>query len=137
MCAKFNSLFTDHVERADTRKMLKQKRKSSQSQESGGRRKTRRKGEATSNPAEAVDWDGFSIPVVPEEKGATVEVPVESKQQVTDASSEKAKLYRPPTHDELSALKETQNLFKSNLMKLQVRQTTNTHTSRASCVSVQ
>lgn len=30
-------------------------------------------------------------------------------------------LYRPPTHDELQALKETQNLFKSNLMKLQVR----------------
>ena len=31
-------------------------------------------------------------------------------------------LYRPPTHDELQALKETQNLFKSNLMKLQVRE---------------
>lgn len=29
-------------------------------------------------------------------------------------------LYKPPTHDELQSLKETQNLFKSNLMKLQV-----------------
>lgn len=29
-------------------------------------------------------------------------------------------LYKPPTHDELQTLKETQNLFKSNLMKLQV-----------------
>lgn len=31
-------------------------------------------------------------------------------------------LYKPPTHDELQTLKETQNLFKSNLMKLQVSQ---------------
>lgn len=30
-------------------------------------------------------------------------------------------LYRPPTHTELQTLKETQDLFKSNLMKLQVR----------------
>ena len=29
-------------------------------------------------------------------------------------------LYKPPTHEELQTLKETQNLFKSNLMKLQV-----------------
>jgi len=29
-------------------------------------------------------------------------------------------LYKPPTHEELHMLKETQNLFKSNLMKLQV-----------------
>ena len=29
-------------------------------------------------------------------------------------------LYKPPTHDELQTLKETQNLFKSNLMRLQV-----------------
>lgn len=31
-----------------------------------------------------------------------------------------AGLYRPPTHDELQTLKETQDLFGSNLMKLQV-----------------
>ena len=31
-----------------------------------------------------------------------------------------AGLYKPPTHDELQTLKETQNLFKSNLMRLQV-----------------
>ena len=105
-------------------KMLKQKRKRTQSQESGGKRKTRRKGDTASNPAESVDWDGFSIPVVAtEEKGATTieTTTLESKQLAADpASSEKAKLYRPPTHDELSALKETQDLFKSNLMKLQV-----------------
>ncbi len=29
-------------------------------------------------------------------------------------------LYKPPTRDELQTLKETQNLFNSNLMKLQV-----------------
>ena len=29
-------------------------------------------------------------------------------------------LYKPPTHDELQTLRETQNLFKSNLMRLQV-----------------
>lgn len=29
-------------------------------------------------------------------------------------------LYKPPTHAELQSLKETQDLFKSNLMKLQV-----------------
>ena len=29
-------------------------------------------------------------------------------------------LYKPPTHEELQNLKETQNLFKSNLMRLQV-----------------
>lgn len=29
-------------------------------------------------------------------------------------------LYKPPTHDELQTLRDTQNLFKSNLMKLQV-----------------
>ena len=34
-------------------------------------------------------------------------------------------LYKPPTHDELQTLKETQNLFKSNLMKLQVSHTHN------------
>ena len=28
-------------------------------------------------------------------------------------------LYRPPTHNELQTLKETENLFSSNLMKLQ------------------
>ena len=31
-----------------------------------------------------------------------------------------AGLYKPPTHDELQSLKETQHLFKSNLMRLQV-----------------
>ena len=31
-----------------------------------------------------------------------------------------AGLYKPPTHEELQTLKETQNLFKSNLMRLQV-----------------
>ena len=30
-------------------------------------------------------------------------------------------LFKPPTHEELQTLRETQNLFKSNLMKLQVR----------------
>ena len=29
-------------------------------------------------------------------------------------------LYRPPTHAELQSLKETQDLYNSNLMKLQV-----------------
>ena len=29
-------------------------------------------------------------------------------------------LYQPPAHEELQTLKETQNLFKSNLMRLQV-----------------
>lgn len=33
----------------------------------------------------------------------------------------KSGLYKPPTHEELQTLKETQNLFKSNLMRLQVR----------------
>lgn len=32
-------------------------------------------------------------------------------------------LFKPPTHEELQTLKETQNLFKSNLMKLQVSHT--------------
>lgn len=36
-------------------------------------------------------------------------------------------LYKPPTHEELQTLKETQNLFKSNLMRLQVLY--NTHYS--------
>ena len=31
-----------------------------------------------------------------------------------------AGLYRPPTHDELRTLKETENLYQSNLMRLQV-----------------
>ena len=31
-----------------------------------------------------------------------------------------AGLYQPPTHDELRTLKETQNLYQSNLMRLQV-----------------
>lgn len=30
-------------------------------------------------------------------------------------------LYKPPTHEELQTLKETENLFQSNLMRLQVR----------------
>lgn len=30
-------------------------------------------------------------------------------------------LYKPPTHSELQTLRETQDLFKSNLMRLQVR----------------
>ena len=30
-------------------------------------------------------------------------------------------LYKPPTHSELQSLKETQDLFSSNLMRLQVR----------------
>lgn len=29
-------------------------------------------------------------------------------------------LYRPPTHDELQALKETESLYRTNLIKLQV-----------------
>lgn len=33
-------------------------------------------------------------------------------------------LYKPPTHDELQTLRETQNLFKSNLLRLQVHNTT-------------
>ena len=36
-------------------------------------------------------------------------------------------LYKPPTHDELQTLKETQNLFKSNLMRLQVHAYTLVH----------
>ena len=32
-----------------------------------------------------------------------------------------AGLYKPPTHDELQTLKETESLFQSNLMRLQVR----------------
>ena len=39
-----------------------------------------------------------------------------------------AGLYRPPTHDELCTLKETQNLFQSNLMRLQVNYKIVTHT---------
>ncbi len=35
-------------------------------------------------------------------------------------SGHSSSLYKPPTRDELQTLKETQNLFKSNLMKLQV-----------------
>ena len=31
-----------------------------------------------------------------------------------------AGLYKPPTHEELRTLKETQTLFQSNLMRLQV-----------------
>lgn len=31
-------------------------------------------------------------------------------------------LYRPPTHDELQALKETESLYRTNLIKLQVIQ---------------
>lgn len=30
-------------------------------------------------------------------------------------------LYKPPTHEELQTLKETENLFQSNLMRMQVR----------------
>ena len=56
----------------------------------------------------------------------------EGKEEVGGASGEKAGgcggkgrpkiagLYRPPTHEELQQLKETENLFNSNLMKLQV-----------------
>lgn len=39
-------------------------------------------------------------------------------------------LYRPPTHDELQALKETESLYRTNLIKLQVIQsfiTSNVH----------
>ena len=31
-------------------------------------------------------------------------------------------LYKPPTHEELQSLKETESLFRSNLIKLQVRE---------------
>ena len=46
-----------------------------------------------------------------------------------------AGLYRPPTHDELCTLKETQNLFQSNLMRLQVNYkiVTHTHTRTHTC----
>ena len=37
-----------------------------------------------------------------------------------EKSRKKSGLYLPPTHEELQTLKETQNLFKSNLMRLQV-----------------
>ena len=39
-------------------------------------------------------------------------------------------LYKPPTHDELQTLRETQNLFKSNLMRLQVHKHGNVQHSR-------
>ena len=54
------------------------------------------------------------------------EVPVSGDEldgPVEQGSNKKPRLqglYRPPTHSELQALKETQELFKSNLMKLQV-----------------
>lgn len=41
----------------------------------------------------------------------------------TEPAAKKAKikdLYKPPTNDELNDLKETENLFRSNLFKMQV-----------------
>ena len=42
-------------------------------------------------------------------------------EEVRSKKSKIEGLYKPPTHDELQALKETQNLFNSNLMRLQVK----------------
>ncbi len=42
--------------------------------------------------------------------------------QPTEVKSTKVKgIYKPPTHSELQTLKETQDLFSSNLMRLQVK----------------
>ena len=87
------------------------------------------KREKLSEPTEPVDWDAFTIPVA-EKKGTDPAEKLEEDKAVEEeaelemeAPAKKPKysaLYAPPTHDELTALKETQNLFKSNLMKLQV-----------------
>ena len=39
-------------------------------------------------------------------------------------------LYKAPTADELNSLRETENLFHSNLFRMQVRQTLNPHTTK-------
>ena len=89
------------------------------------------KREKLSEPTEPVDWDAFTIPEAEKKKtdpaeklendkgveeGAETELEMEAPAKKPKYST----LYTPPTHDELAALKETQNLFKSNLMKLQV-----------------
>lgn len=77
-----------------------------------------------------VESDGVLCALSEEESGGSCgeeEVPV-SGDELDDKAMEKGGnkkprlqgLYRPPTHSELQALKETQELFKSNLMKLQV-----------------
>ena len=50
--------------------------------------------------------------VIGEDKGQTLPHEVKVKKSTS--------LYRPPTHDELQTLKQTQDLFGSNLMRLQV-----------------
>jgi len=61
---------------------------------------------------------------------ASVDVGVTVEEETGSSKHGKSQiqgLYKPPTHDELQALKETQNLFKTNLMKLQVKFIPSTH----------
>ena len=67
--------------------------------------------------AAVVDEDDIDASVAATSSGTT------SGADGVSANIKKVKipgLYKPPTHDELQTLKETQNLFKSNLIRLQV-----------------
>ena len=77
---------------------------------------------------EEEDLDSDSVDIIAEDDEEGVDVNV-SEDGVTIIDSEEVRtpkrpkmpgLYKPPTHDELQMLKETQNLFQSNLMRLQV-----------------
>ena len=69
----------------------------------------------------------FTTAVVNDDTDASIAATSYCTTSAGDGISAKVKrvkipgLYKPPTHDELQTLKETQNLFKSNLIRLQVR----------------
>ena len=117
-------------------KTLKRKRKVGHSLEEIGEEKNHRNKKSPSarrrKKKEEVpfDWDDATIPVEEEggrgkedeEKGMSEgrEGEVEAAMPPAAKKPKRSGLYHPPTHEELHTLKETQNLFTSNLMKLQV-----------------
>ena len=117
-------------------KTAKRKRRAGHSREETGEERNHRHGKSPfirrheEEEEEApFDWDGAAIPVE-EEVGKGIEGEemagereglVEVEMPPAAKKPKRAGLYHPPTHEELHILKETQDLFSSNLMKLQVR----------------
>lgn len=68
--------------------------------------------DALASASVSIDVDDVETTLAEKSSVSEDKAPVAKKKQ-------SASLYRPPTHNELQALKETENLFSSNLMKLQ------------------
>ena len=73
------------------------------------------------------DGAEFTTAVIDDDNDASIAATYSGTTSAEDGINAKVKrvkipgLYKPPTHDELQTLKETENLFKSNLIRLQVR----------------